>query len=111
LEQVLVNLVKNSAESIGMRPENSPQGLVEISTHDDGSLIVADNGIGISEEVAHNLFTPFYSSKPNGQGIGMMIAREILSKHQCVFSLRSDDDGLTRFRITFVRNSFKETTE
>ena len=111
LEQVLVNLVKNSAESIGMRPENSPQGLVEISTHDDGSLIVADNGIGISEEVAHNLFTPFYSSKPNGQGIGMMIAREILSKHQCAFSLRTDNDGLTRFRITFVRNSFKETTE
>lgn len=101
LEQALVNIVKNSAESIGMRTDKTQQGLVEISTHADGSLIVTDNGIGISEEVAHNLFTPFYSSKPNGQGIGMMIVREILSKHQCTYSLRTDTDGLTRFRITF----------
>ena len=101
LEQALVNIVKNSAESIGMKTDRTQQGLVEISTHADGSLIVTDNGIGISEEVAHNLFTPFYSSKPNGQGIGMMIVRDILTKHHCTFSLSTDADGLTRFYIQF----------
>ena len=101
LEQALVNIVKNSAESIGMKTDRTQQGLVEISTHADGSLIVTDNGIGISEEVAHNLFTPFYSSKPNGQGIGMMIVREILTKHHSTFSLSTDTDGLTRFYIQF----------
>ena len=101
LEQALVNIVKNSAESIGMRKDKTIQGWVEISTHADGSLIVTDNGIGISSEAKEHLFTPFYSSKPNGQGIGMMIVREILTKHHSTFSLSTDTDGLTRFRIQF----------
>ena len=101
LEQALVNIVKNSAESIGMRKDKTIQGWVEISTHADGSLIVTDNGIGISSEAKEHLFTPFYSSKPNGQGIGMMIVREILTKHHSTFSRSTDTDGLTRFRIQF----------
>lgn len=101
LEQALVNIIKNSAESIGMRKDKTIQGWVEISTHADGSLIVTDNGIGISSEAKGHLFTPFYSSKPNGQGIGMMIVREILTKHHSTFSLSTDTDGLTRFRIQF----------
>lgn len=101
LEQVLVNIVKNSAESIGMRHDKSEHGWVEISTQADSSLVITDNGVGISKDVEQNLFSPFFSSKPNGQGIGMMIVREILTKHECSFSLRTHSDGLTRFRIKF----------
>ena len=101
LEQALVNIVKNSAESIGMRKNKEVQGWVEISTEADGTLLVTDNGIGISSEAKEHLFTPFYSSKPNGQGIGMMIVREILTKHHSTFSLSTDADGLTRFYIQF----------
>ena len=101
LEQALVNIVKNSAESIESRTNPTEQGLVEIKTNADASIQIIDNGIGISEDAEKNLFTPFYSSKPKGQGIGMMIVREILTKHKCSFSLRTDNDGHTRFRIYF----------
>jgi signal transduction histidine kinase len=101
IEQALVNIVKNSSESISMKNDANKKGRVEIRTDADGSIIVTDNGIGLSKEVEENLFTPFYSSKPNGQGIGMMIVKDILTKHHCKFSLRTDNDGLTRFRIYF----------
>ena len=45
------------------------------------------------------LFSPFFSTKPNGQGIGLMFIREVLIKHGCTFSLRTYPDGYTRFRI------------
>jgi len=95
-EQVLVNIIKNAAESIGS------DGRIIIRTSNyPVSLEIADTGKGIDKDVANKLFTPFFSSKPNGQGIGLTIIREILQNHNCTFSLRTYPDGLTRFRIVF----------
>ena len=97
-EQVLVNILKNAVESI----EN--QGDIYITTTASPPCIeVADTGKGITEEVAQKLFSPFFSTKPKGQGIGLVFVREVLLKHGCTFSLRTYDDGLTRFRIEFGR--------
>ena len=96
-QQVLVNIVKNSVESIG----NREGGWVSIATSAQ-TLVVTDNGQGISEAVSQNLFTPFFSTKPNGQGIGLLLIRDILSGHGCTFSLHTDaTDRLTRFTIHF----------
>lgn len=95
-EQVLVNILKNAAESIGQ------QGEIVIRTQSNPILIeVIDNGAGISKETEDKLFTPFFSTKPNGQGIGLIFIREVLTKHCCDFSLRTCSDGLTRFTIKF----------
>ena len=67
----------------------------------DETLKVVDNGKGISKEVEAKLFSPFFSTKPNGQGIGLIFIREVLMRHGCTFSLRTYADGLTRFRILF----------
>ncbi|MCC8188060.1 MAG: HAMP domain-containing protein [Bacteroides sp.] len=95
IEQVVVNIIKNAVESIG---EN---GEITIRTFAPAGIEVIDNGAGISKETAAKLFTPFFSTKPNGQGIGLIFIREILSRHGCTFSLRTYADGLTRFRILF----------
>lgn len=95
-EQVLVNIIKNAAESIGR------DGQIYIRTfHDPICLEIADTGKGIDKETEAKLFSPFFSSKPNGQGIGLMFIREVLQKHTCSFSLRTYADGFTRFRILF----------
>ena len=95
-EQVLVNIIKNAAESIG------ECGDIYIrTTASPVTLEIADSGKGISREVEAKLFSPFFSTKPNGQGIGLIFIREVLTKHGCTFSLRSYPDGLTRFRISF----------
>lgn len=95
-EQVLVNIIKNAAESIGER------GDIFIQTSALPIMLeIADTGEGISKEVETKLFSPFFSTKPNGQGIGLIFIREVLMKHNSSFSLRTYPDGLTRFRIRF----------
>ena len=97
-QQVLINIVKNAVESI-----NEKGGHVVITTSPT-QLTITDNGRGISPEVAQNLFTPFYSTKPQGQGLGLLLIRDILTAHGCTFSLLTDpNDHLTRFTIQFKR--------
>ena len=101
-EQVLVNIIKNAAESIeGVTEKSIEHGEIIVRTIAPASIEVVDNGPGISKEAEAKLFSPFFSTKPNGQGIGMVFIREVLSRHGCAFSLRTYNDGLTRFRILF----------
>ena len=95
-EQVLINIIKNAAESIGEK------GCITIHTSSSPLMLeIGDTGQGISKETETMLFTPFFSTKPNGQGIGLIFIREVLMKHNCNFSLRTYPDGITRFRICF----------
>lgn len=101
-EQVLVNIIKNAAESIeSATATDGRQGEIIVRTTAPASIEIIDNGSGISKETEAKLFSPFFSTKPNGQGIGLVFIREVLSRHGCTFSLRTCDDGLTRFRILF----------
>lgn len=98
-EQVLVNVIKNAAESIDASQRRD--GEIVVRTLPPAIIEVEDNGQGISRETSEKLFTPFFSTKPNGQGIGLVFIREVLSRHDCTFSLRTCEDGKTRFRISF----------
>jgi len=95
-EQVLLNIIKNSVESI------DEGGEIILTTHaEGGTLEIADNGKGISKEAEQKLFSPFFSSKPKGQGIGLLFVREVLSRHDFRYSLKTHPDGWTRFIIRF----------
>lgn len=100
MAQVLVNIVRNSVESIAEKGGGG--GLITLATEAvPARITVADNGGGISPDTAQHLFTPFFSTKPNGHGIGLLLIREILIRHHCRFSLRTGNDGMTRFSIEF----------
>ena len=95
-EQVIINIIKNATESI------DTHGKVIIRTSSVPLMLeIGDTGRGISKEVESKLFSPFFSTKPNGQGIGLIFIREVLMKHGCTFSLRTYQDGITRFKIFF----------
>ena len=96
LEQVLVNIIKNALESLRQG------GRIRVAlAKRSRRLIIADNGPGLSPEAAEQIFTPFFTSKPNGQGIGLTLVRDILMNHNYRFSLSTDQDGWTRFVIHF----------
>jgi signal transduction histidine kinase len=92
IEQVLVNVLKNAMESIG------EDGRIVLRL-DPGSLSIRDSGPGISEEVRALLFTPFFSTKRNGRGLGLTLVQEILSAHGFEFSLASSESGGAEFRV------------
>ena len=95
LEQVLVNVVKNAIEAC------KTGNRVEVITQSK-ALIIRDNGKPIPVETAPNIFNPFYSTKPDGQGIGLTVAREILMNHGFTFSLKTQPSGWTEFLIEFT---------
>jgi nitrogen fixation/metabolism regulation signal transduction histidine kinase len=89
LEQALINIVKNAIEAIEDKNGGLVQFIINVKT---GELFITDNGKGISEEESTQLFSPFFSTKKDGQGIGLTLVREILLNHGFSFSLKTIAD-------------------
>lgn len=99
MEQVFVNILKNAVEAVNGR------GTVTIRVGTDLGrpfAVIEDSGEGFTEEVREQLFTPFFSTKENGQGIGLTLIQEILDRHGFEFSLDGGDGRPTRFTIWFT---------
>ena len=96
MEQALVNIVKNAIESIG------EDGTIQFRVQDNPvSLVIADNGAGIPPGIADKLFSPFFSTKSQGQGVGLTLVREILTNHDVRFSLHTNPQKWTEFKMEF----------
>ncbi len=106
LEQALVNIVKNAAESPGSThvtltldgPHASALPGMAAALSNPWILTISDNGQGISPEQSYLLFTPFFTTKPRGQGIGLTMVAHTLRGHHFRFSLASKE-ALTTFTI------------
>jgi signal transduction histidine kinase len=95
LQQVMLNIMSNASDA--MEGRDSPRIIVEVSKVDYIIRIkVTDNGCGISEEQQKRLFTPFFTSKPSGTGLGLVIAKKLLSKMNGTIEITSQrDEGTT----------------
>lgn len=94
LEQALINIVKNAVEAI-----DGPGKVQFITNAKKKTLIIADTGQGIDPAQSADLFSPFFSTKKDGQGIGLTLVREILIGHGFEFSLKTIEKGRTEFWI------------
>lgn len=97
MEQVLVNIVKNAIEAI------CDKGIISFSIT-DRKLIIADTGKGIDTNHQQYIFSPFFSTKKDGQGIGLTLVREVLTNHGFHFTLeRNLALAQTEFIIDFSK--------
>lgn len=83
LEQVLLNLIRNAMEAMSATPE--PYRTLRIATElseTELSVSVSDHGSGISPEIRDKLFTAFFTTKPEGMGVGLSICRSIIEFHR-----------------------------
>jgi signal transduction histidine kinase len=91
IEQVLINLIKNAVEA------GSPPDAVEIALQleDDGAVRfeISDRGSGFDDEALQSAFTPFYTTKEKGSGMGHSLCREIVEAHGGRLSLGNRDGG------------------
>jgi nitrogen fixation/metabolism regulation signal transduction histidine kinase len=100
MEQVFSNIIKNSAEAVGS------DGEIRVSTQTKPvSIHFEDNGTGLSKEISEKLFTPFFSTKPGGQGIGLTLVQEILKNHGFQFSFRNRETNGAEFIIICSNHS------
>lgn len=92
MEQALINIVKNAFDAI------ETAGSIKFSL-EQRTLSITDNGKGIAHTDTEQLFSPFFSTKKDGQGIGLTLVREILLNHGYSFSLKTIAPQQTQFTI------------
>jgi two-component system, NtrC family, nitrogen regulation sensor histidine kinase NtrY len=100
IEQVLINLIKNSAEAI----TETPNARIDlIGKYDTNHVLieVTDNGPGIIPEAIDKIFVPFYTTKKSGSGIGLALSRQIMQLHNGTLTVESKPEVETVFTMRF----------
>jgi two-component system sensor histidine kinase DctS len=105
LEQVLLNLTRNAIESMqGVTPERRVLRIVAmldtVSAPPNVMISVIDHGPGIPSEVAERLFSPFFSTKAEGMGMGLNICRTAVEFHGGTLTHADNPAGGTIFRFS-----------
>jgi two-component system, NtrC family, nitrogen regulation sensor histidine kinase NtrY len=97
MEQALINVLKNAVEAL---PAEGGTITIRCGQSSAGAFIeIEDSGPGIPDEARPHLFTPFFTTKQNGQGIGLTMVQEILRRHGFAYTLDGPPGGPTSFRI------------
>jgi signal transduction histidine kinase len=100
LQQVMINLVRNGLDAL----ENVDNPKLEISSQTKKGSIrisVTDNGAGIDEDILDEVFVPFYTTKPQGSGIGLSLARQVMRMHGGNIQITSRKGEGTRVYLDF----------
>ena len=99
LEQVLLNVIRNAIEamSLGGTPSDRRYLTLQVAQPDEQQVQVrvVDRGPGIPAEVLENLFTPFFTTKPHGMGMGLNICRSIIELHRGRLWVEENPEGGT----------------
>jgi signal transduction histidine kinase len=100
LQQVILNLVMNGIEAMRDTPSEGRTITIRTSRVENfAQLSVSDRGPGIPEDKLKEVFEPFFTSKAEGMGMGLSIARTIIEAHRGLISAKNRDHGGATFRI------------
>lgn len=91
MEQVMINLLTNARESGATR--------IEVSMPDATTISVSDNGRGIPPDVGGHIFLPFFTTKPQGSGIGLSLCRQVMIEHGGTIGVESKEGEGTVFTL------------
>ena len=96
IERVVINLIKNAIEAM---PNGGTLEIVSIQSTDYLALAFSDTGIGMPQEVIAKLFTPLFTTKAGGMGLGLPICKRIVEAHSGKISVQSIPNKGTTFTL------------
>jgi signal transduction histidine kinase len=99
MSQVLINLLRNAGQAA--RASEAPQVWLRFSRTRSGRtrIEVADNGPGVPEGLRQDIFLPFFTTRAEGTGVGLSLARQVVLAHRGAISVGDRDGGGALFRI------------
>jgi len=108
IEQVIINFITNSTFAVSKK--ENPQIHIFSGNDTEGHpyITVADNGNGIPDHIREKIFIPFFSTKKNGNGIGLSISREIIKLHNGKLHVQSQENEGSAFTILFGTNKYPQ---
>lgn len=101
LEQTLINLMKNAVEAMQGQPEPRLQLTAHLDETGRVLVTVADTGPGIPPEIADKIFVPFFTTKREGSGVGLSLARQVMLAHGGSISAAAAEGGGSAFTLRF----------
>lgn len=101
VSQVVVNLLKNAREAVAAQPDARIDVRARIDEGENIRIDVTDNGKAIPVAVTENIFTPFFTTKADGSGIGLSVSRRIMQLHNGSLRLTSNTDRRVTFTLLF----------
>lgn len=106
LQQVLLNLMMNALDSMSDNANHSKELLIGTRKDESGIVVrVEDSGKGLDEESKENIFSPFFTTKPGGIGLGLSISRSIIESHEGRLWASPRPSGGTVFQFTLPLGS------
>ncbi len=101
-EQILLNLVLNAVEALSEEGEiNIYTRFIKTSKDPEVHIIVEDNGPGMSSELLNRIFTPFFTTKPSGTGLGLAMVKHYVEDVGGTIKVSSEEGKGTRFELIF----------
>jgi len=101
IEQVLINLLLNAIQAVDAQPNADISLTARLDERGRVLIQVSDNGPGIIPEVLEKIFIPFFTTKPEGSGIGLSLSRQIMRLHRGAITVRSEPNVETVFTLRF----------
>ncbi|MBL8626844.1 MAG: hypothetical protein JNK64_36490 [Myxococcales bacterium] len=101
LDQAVINLLRNAADAAASAA--APQVWLDAGLSDRGRPIleIGDNGAGLDPALGDKIFLPFFTTKPEGSGIGLALARQVMLVHKGAITASARPGGGALFRLTF----------
>jgi len=99
LRRAFANLYRNAAEAM------HGTGRIDVSVGDGigrPTVIIADHGPGIPDDMRHRIFEPYFTTKPDGTGLGLALVRQTIETHRGIVALSETPGGGATFTITFA---------
>jgi len=106
LQHVTMNLLANAVDAM----TETQKPLLQVRSQSRGNVIllsITDNGCGMSNELARDVFKPFFTTKPHGTGLGLVISKKMLSQMHCGIDLVSEKGVGTTFHLTLPKSATK----
>lgn len=103
--RVIVNLLTNAVQAM---PEGGKLTVEGKRIADNSVLSVSDTGVGVSEENIRKLFTPLFTTKAKGTGLGLAVCKRIVDAHHGEISVESEEGVGTTFKITLPNTGYNE---
>jgi len=103
IEQTCINLIKNSMDAVGIS-----DGKIELKAYKENEnpvLEITDNGVGIPEDLKSQVFIPFFTTKKQGSGIGLSLARQIMQMHGGSINIFSEEGKGTTLKLVFANEN------
>ena len=101
IEPVLINLLRNAWQACAGRDDGVVRISGRLNRRNNVVIEVSDNGPGVPDNLARKIFVPFFTTKDNGSGVGLALARQVMIAHGGFIRVSNNDDGGATLSLTF----------